>query len=353
MINSLTGIAFMCGVSFLLSAGLTGAVRRYAIARALLDQPNERSSHSVPTPRGGGLALVSSVLVGTALGRAAGLIDESLCRAVMGSALPVAIVGWIDDRRGLTARLRFGVHLTAASWVIWQLGGLPSLRLGEYVLSLGVFGDPLACLGLVWAINFYNFMDGIDGIAASQAVIVGAAGGALLLWSGDAGGALMAGLIACSSAGFLLWNWPPARIFMGDVGSGSLGLLLGTLALWSERQAGPPLVLWAVLLGVFIGDATVTLIRRILAGERWYAPHRSHAYQRAVAALGAHRPVTLSTCVVTIVLSALSWWAWTNPAALPIVIPLALALLAGAHFLVERLQPMRNMPCAVRSGERE
>jgi Fuc2NAc and GlcNAc transferase len=191
-------------------------------------------------------------------------------------------------------------------------------------------GAVLAVLGLAWLLNLFNFMDGIDGLAGLQAVCV-SVGGACLAWlagAPDAGRAPL--LLAAASAGFLVWNRPPARIFMGDVGSGFLGLMLGVLALDAARVRPGLLWGWAVLLAVFVADASVTLLRRALRGERLSAAHRSHAYQRLVRRWGGHRPVTVLVGAIDVL--------WLLPLALATVhwpaAAAALTALAYAPLLV-------------------
>ena len=221
------------------SAWLTGRVRAYALARRLLDVPNVRSSHSTPTPRGGGVAIVVAVLLVLVAGVALKVIDSRLALALGGGGLLVAWVGWWDDHTGLRPPVRAAGHAVAALWALYWLGGYPTLRLGDFVVSLGPAGSLLALIGIVWAVNLFNFMDGIDGIAGVEAVTVGT-GGALLLWAaGQSGGASVSLAIAAAALGFLFWNWAPARIFMGDAGSGFLGFSFAVLAIWSENTHGP------------------------------------------------------------------------------------------------------------------
>jgi len=288
--------------AFLASAGLAALVRRYALSHALLDIPNERSSHSVQTPRGGGLAIATVVLVGLAVLERAHLIEPRLAIALFGGGLLVAVVGWLDDRHEVRPSLRMVAHVAAAAWTVAWLGGMPNLTISAGVAHLGVGGTALAMLGIVWLINLYNFMDGIEGLAAAEAFVVAAAG-ALLLAGPSLPLALVALLVAAAAAGFLIWNWPPARLFMGDVGSGFLGYTFGGLALASENARALPALLWLALLGPFFVDATVTLLRRMLRGERWYAPHRTHAYQRAVQAGWSHRQVTVLMAGLSAVLA--------------------------------------------------
>ncbi|TXH59672.1 MAG: glycosyltransferase family 4 protein, partial [Burkholderiaceae bacterium] len=275
----------------LLSWVLTLAVRRYAIRSELLDRPNDRSSHAVPTPRGGGLAIVATFLtLATALHVAGPLHSKHLAGLVACAAL-VAWVGWWDDRHGLAARWRFLAHSVAAAVSVWLLGGLPALSVFGIRIEWGWLGAPLAALFMVWMTNLYNFMDGIDGIAGIEAVTV-CAGAAACGWlaTGTSLWALPC-LLAAASAGFLAVNYPPARIFMGDVGSGFLGFVIAWLSLWSADARGDLLWCWLILAGCFTVDATLTLIRRVLRGEKFYEAHRSHADQHAPRVHAPHRVV--------------------------------------------------------------
>jgi Fuc2NAc and GlcNAc transferase len=323
-----------------LTCALTAAARRYATRRAIFDVPNARSSHARPTPRGGGLAIVATTQLAVLGLATSGRLAPGPAAAFAGGGLAIAAVGWLDDRSGLGAPVRLLVHVLAAAWAVAWLGGLPALSLGSTAVPLGAPGAALASLGIVWAVNFYNFMDGIDGIAAGEALVAGAAGGALLLAAGQPGLAALALALAAAAAGFLVWNWAPARIFMGDVGSGYLGFMFGALAVGSENAGGPPVLAWAVLLGVFLGDATVTLVRRVVRGERWYAAHRTHAYQRAVDCWHRHEAVTGGVLALSVLLALLAWWGTAAPAALPGAVGAAAALVVGAYWAVERRRPM-------------
>lgn len=283
----------------ILSSVLTGLMRRYALSRQLLDRPNERSSHSVPIPRGGGVAIVGAFLGGLLLmGEGASF---AVTVALFGAGIGVAVVGFVDDHGHIAARWRLLAHFSCAAWILYW-SGVPRLELMGSAVDLGALGAVLAALYLVWMLNLYNFMDGIDGIAGVEALIVGAGGTAVYWLAGlpptsDVG---LPALLAAAALGFLVWNFPPAKIFMGDAGSGFLGLMLGALSLQAAVVRPVLLWCWLVLLGVFIVDATVTLIRRLLHGERVYEAHRSHAYQHATREFGAHRPVTIAVAAINI-----------------------------------------------------
>ena len=251
-------------------------------------------------------------VAGLAMLAARDFVPADIAIALEGGAAAVAIAGWLDDRGELGAKWRLAAHLGAAAWAVYWLGGMPSLVLGTYTVELGGAGSVLATLTIAWAVNFYNFMDGVDGIAAGEALVVGAVGTALLAPLNPPLAAVCA-LLAGGSAGFLPWNWSPARIFLGDVGSGFLGYLFGALALASEHARAVPAVVWILLLGVFFVDATLTLLIRMVRGERWYAAHRTHAYQRAAQNGWTHRQVTCATLLLTGALAAVSWLCVNRP----------------------------------------
>jgi Fuc2NAc and GlcNAc transferase len=277
------------------------AVLRYALRRDQLNQCNERGPLTIPTPCGGGVAIVLAFLAGLVALHWLGEVNEMLLWALAGGGLAVALVGLVDDHGGLSARVRLTVHFAAVAWALYWLCGMPPLPVGGgYVLD-GPAWTAIGAVGLVWLLNLYNFMDGIDGIAGAEAVCV--ALGAWLL-----GGSAAWLLVAAAAGGFLVLNWPPARIFMGDVGSGFLGFVLGVLAVDAAAWEQVPLASSAILLGAFLVDASVTLFRRWLNGERLSQAHRSHAYQRAARRFGGHRPVVL--VVVAVNVGWLLPWAW-------------------------------------------
>ena len=317
----------------------TGAVRAYALRRSLLDIPNHRSSHTVPTPRGGGLSIVIVVLVATGIGFLSKVIEGNFSAAVLAGGGLIAWVGWIDDHQGLPAAWRAVAHFAAAVIAVWLIGTPDAITIGTYSLHVGWLYRVLAVLGLVWLTNLFNFMDGIDGIAAGEAFTVTAAGAGLLFASGQPGMGAFA-LILCGAAlGFLVWNWPPAKIFMGDVGSGFLGFALGVLALASLANGKVQLDVWLLLLSVFLFDATVTLLRR-LGRERIYEAHRRHAYQRAVQSGMSHRQVTTFVLILNLILIFTGVVAWLRPARAVPMLLLAVVLLGVVYIVVERRSPM-------------
>ncbi|MDO9104117.1 MAG: glycosyltransferase family 4 protein [Methylovulum sp.] len=296
-------------LAFLAAVLLTGLLRRYAEASQLLDIPNARSSHRIPTPRGGGLAIVMVFLLGVAVLPVAHLPMVKAVWVFCGVGAWVALVGFWDDHRHIPARQRLLAHFTAAATGLYGLGGMPPLLVFGHAIDLGWVGQAMAVLYLVWLLNLYNFMDGIDGLAGIEAITVCLGGMLLYGYSPEsAGQCWMLALLATAVAGFLCWNFPPARIFMGDAGSCFLGIVLGLFSIQATSVAPQFFWSWLILLGVFIVDATWTLVRRYWSGEKVYVAHRNHAYQYASRHYGAHRPVTLAVAVVNV--------CWLTPLAL-------------------------------------
>lgn len=306
---------------------------RWAIALAtqknLLDHPNHRSSHVRATPRGGGIAIVLALYAGTTALYAMDLVPGQLLLA-LACGLPVAIVGYVDDIISLSARVRLLVQALCTAALLWLAAPLPELSFGSYVIPAPA-AAVLYGVGIIWLTNLYNFMDGIDGIASGQAIAAGA------VWALGAPFAAPAALVLIGAvAGFLRHNWPPARIFMGDVGSGFCGFTLGALALIWARDSNTPIIWWLIPLAPFISDATTTLVVRILRGKRPGVAHRSHAYQHLARRFNAHLPVTLIyTSISTLFAGTLFWWASAEPIqrALPALLACTVPLCVVAALL--------------------
>lgn len=278
-----------------ISLFLTELIRRYSLKKNLLDTPNERSSHSIATPRGGGLSIVITFLLVIGFSN---LVPSNIVFALMGSGTLVAAVGFWDDHGHIAAKWRLLSHFVAAFWVLFWLGGIPAFQLLGYNIDAGWPGIVIVAFLLVWLLNLFNFMDGIDGIAASEAIFI-ACGGAYFSWlNGLENLSFISLILAASTAGFLILNWAPAKIFMGDVGSGFLGLMLGIIV-YENLVEGSLAWIWFILLGVFLVDSGITLFRRILSGERWYEAHCSHAYQHAARKWG-HKRTTISVIIINL-----------------------------------------------------
>ena len=260
----------------------TLAIRHVARKKKLLDRPNDRSSHTVATPHGGGLAIMLAFYAGLGYLYLTGAVERGLFYALL-CGIPVMVISQLDDIYGLSAKGRFSVQVASALAALYALDGVDSMAFGVFTLE-GGWINVFALLLLLWYTNLYNFLDGIDGYAGSEAVFVGISG--FILFGSEIGL-----LVATASVGFLIFNWHKASIFMGDVGSAPLGFLFAVLTL---NDAGSSHFLgWLVLLSLFWFDATVTLWRRWRNGERLSQAHKKHAYQRLYQSGIAHDGVVL------------------------------------------------------------
>jgi Fuc2NAc and GlcNAc transferase len=325
---------------FFLSLALVAGFHRYALAKGLIDIPNARSSHQIPTPRGGGIVFVGLWLGAALLSWTQGELSSEAVFLLLPGASLVAAIGYGDDHYDLSPLWRAFAQLMAALITVYFLFAFDAtdrnwdLPARYWLVILGIV------FALVWSINLFNFMDGTDGLAGMEACFVFTMGGWWLWQAGAEEYAYLAWVLVAAVAGFLVWNWPPARIFMGDGGSGFLGFLVAVFALVGEMGWNIPVLLWLIVYGVFWFDATVTLLRRILAGERWYSAHRSHAYQRLHQAGWPHSKVLLAVSGINMVLAGAALWANENRGAIPGVFLATLVLLVGAYWGVERLRPM-------------
>jgi Fuc2NAc and GlcNAc transferase len=293
----------------------TALLRHYALLRSVIDVPNERSSHTTPTPRGGGLAIAITFLGFLGAMWAGGWIERSVAMALTGGGLLVATVGFIDDHRHVSVKWRLSMHLVAVVWALLLLGGCPAIDFHGVSVDLGVIGNILAALYLVWLLNLFNFMDGIDGIASTEAISVAVIAATLLWYSGEDQSIVRLQLVLAGAvAGFLFLNWPPARIFMGDGGSGFLGFTLGALAWVTVARGTFTVWVWLILFATFFVDATVTLWRRWRRGQALHVAHRSHAYQRLSRRFRSHLKVTLGVLFINLLwLGPLAWLSVTTP----------------------------------------
>lgn len=271
-------------VVFLSSLVLTGIFLQYALKKSILDLPNERSSHQQPTPRGGGIVFVTVFYLFLLCMFVTNAISQSLWLSLLGG-IPIAIVGYCDDVFTVKIQWRILVHMIAASWGIFWL---PISH--AWIVPIAIFLT-------VWFINLYNFMDGIDGLAASEAIFVSIVAGIAFINSDSSVSLLCFGL-AFSVFGFLYWNWAPAKIFMGDIGSGFLGYFFAIMLWATVSPHKTSLFFWLILLAVFFGDATFTLLRRILQRKKWYQAHREHLYQKLVQKGLRHYQMTLLVMLV-------------------------------------------------------
>ena len=309
----------------------------YAHRRGMLDQPGQRRSHSIPTPRGGGIGIVVVMLICLpgALWSLPAAWPLSVIASLAGALLLVALAGWWDDHRPLPVLPRLGAQLLAVLWFSYTL----------MATGLSWWWLPLLLGAGTWSINLHNFMDGIDGLLAQQAIFV-ASGLAWMAWvAAQPALAVAAGSLAAASLGFWFYNRPTAQIFMGDVGSGSIGLLIFafTAMLWRLEHA----LLWPALIlsSAFVVDASLTLLTRMLSGRRWHTAHREHLYQWLVRSDRTHAQADLAYLAWNLLIAApLTWLACSHlRIALPITIAVYLTA-AAAWLALKRRCLRRNLP---------
>jgi len=320
--------------SMLLTAVVTAWMIGFARRRGMLDAPGQRRSHSAPTPRGGGLGLVLGSSAGVWLALSGQVRPPALLGVMLAAGGLVALVGWIDDRRGLPPWPRLLAHLGAV--LVFAVVLVPSAHWSWWWLA------PLVLAG-AWSINLHNFMDGIDGILGLQLVFVGLLGALLCLLDGMRVLATVQLVVSAAASGFLAFNLPPARIFMGDVGSGYAGLLVFMLgALWCANDLH---ALWPVLAmhAVFVVDASLTLLSRMLRGRRWYTAHREHLYQWLVRSGFSHGTTGCLYLSYNVVLVApAAWLALRHPDLGPatcagLYLATTLAWWAGRRYCLRRI----------------
>lgn len=310
----------------ILSALGVWIIRQYAERRRIMDHPNERSSHSAPTPRGGGLAIVIVVLAAGIFAvlaeRSRSPIDISPSLIYLVCGAIIACLGWRDDVHSLSPRARFAVQGLVALASVLGMGYFKSVTIPLFgQLQLGVVGFVITILWIVGLTNAYNFMDGIDGIAGG--VALSAAFGWMFLATHTNHNFVfwVALAVAASSLGFLFHNWSPAKIFMGDAGSTFLGYTFAVLPLLSADEGGDALMLGILLMWTFIMDAGVTFIRRALKRENVFAAHRTHLYQRLIIGGCKHAQVSALYILLTLLAAALAYaWSWGQPYAPPLII---------------------------------
>ena len=288
---------------FLASAFTTRQLVAHSHRLSTLDVPNERSSHISPTPRGGGIAFVAASLIGFLLLLLNDTLDHADLFAICCAGVIVAIAGHLDDRQKISgATIRLVLHAISAIILIVGVGIPAQISLFDRTVNTGIVGSILGVIYLVWLLNLFNFMDGTDGIAASEAIFIALAGAFLnyhvLSYANHSAAAIV---FAASTFGFLLYNWSPAKIFMGDVGSGYLGIVIGGLSLMAAKQQHELLWVWIILLAVFVSDATITLIRRLARKQKPHVAHRSHAYQHLAIRFNSHAKVSLIVLAINVV----------------------------------------------------
>lgn len=332
---------FIAAIALLVSLFLTRAFMRPGSPMHVLDHPNSRSLHSQPTPRSGGIAIVLGIIGGAVLlSVVSGAPMPSVAVWLGATVTAIACVSFIDDRWGLRAGYRLTLHALAASVLLGSTLAIDPLALPGVDYDLPPWlSSLLTVLYVVWMTNLYNFMDGMDGFAAGMAVFGFGTLGGLGLLGGNETFAALNFIVAASVLGFLVFNFPPAKIFMGDSGSSSLGFLAAGMSVWANSLGLIPLWLSAVVFAPFIVDATVTLLRRAVRGEKIWQAHSTHYYQRLVRSGWGHRKTVLLQYVLMAVCAcaALAAFRATTSMQWAIVIGIA-AVYVALFFAVSRIE---------------
>jgi Fuc2NAc and GlcNAc transferase len=331
---------------FLFSVILVWIFYQFAIKRqALLDIPNARSSHHEVTPRGGGIVFALLWLLILLIGFAFHQFSLREVIVFFPGTFMISLLGYWDDCQDLTVKKRLTIQSLVAILCVTLFGQVPALHLfSQSSIHLSHWGVMLTVLGLIWSTNLYNFMDGLDGMAAVEALFVFGMGGLLFWHAGALNIACLVWALLPLVGGFLVWNWPPkARIFMGDSGSYCLGFLVALFALIGDRWYNIPVAMWVILYGIFWFDATLTLLRRLLRGENLSIAHREHAFHRLQRVGFSHAQMLYGLIVLNTVFSAIVIWALFEPNCLKWGLRLTLVILLIIYWVIEKLKPMERV----------
>lgn len=282
---------------FILSFILTYLIKNYAIEKSLFDIPNHRSSHTVATPHGGGIAIAITWFLGISYLYYTHNINSSLYFALMVGII-ISIVSYLDDLHELSAKFRMIIQSLVALLGLYFLDGFSSIDLGLFTIENQLLTNIFAFFMIVWFINLYNFLDGIDGYAGAESIFLGSAG--FILFGGDHFLVLIASVL-----GFLIWNWHKAKIFMGDVGSTLLGYNIAIFTIYYTNEESSNFLIWIILFGLFWFDATITLFRRYRNKENLSLPHKKHAYQRLHQSKWSHSKIVTFSILANLILLSL------------------------------------------------
>ncbi len=304
---------------------LVWLVKIIAKRKSIIDIPNERSSHSTPTPRGGGIAVAIIWFVTISILYFRKEINSDIYFALL-SGLPLSVIGLIDDILTISPRIRLFVQIFSATMAIIFLGGLSQIDIGINILNMHYLFSIIAIIGIVWFTNLFNFLDGIDGYIGSEVIFISIS--MFLIY-----GVSLPLYIAAAVAGFLLWNWQPAKIFMGDVGSTLLGFTLGVFLVYYQKIEVSSIIIWLIISSLFWFDATITLYRRWRNGEIISRAHKKHAYQRIVQSGYSHQKTVVYSMLINLPIFCFAWFAHKYPTFLLIILIINIAYL----FLILKL----------------
>ncbi len=285
------------------------------------------------------MAIVAMTLLCIVMLMVSGLLPMRLGGAMLGGGILVVLVAWREDHRGVSILWRGICYLAAPAFSVYLMGGVDALTLdGRLFVAMGFAGNLLIIIALSWLINLYNFMDGADGLAAVQAMATSLPGGFLFCLAGHHALGMICFVIAAAALGFLFWNWAPAKLFMGDVGSCFLGFMFGMLMLAGEYTDSVPVPVWLVLLAIFIWDATLTLLKRLVAGETWYAAHKQHAFQKLLQMRMSHSTLALWVLALNvIVLWPLALVAHTRPPLAPYMVFASMVIMTAVWLAIQAI----------------
>jgi Fuc2NAc and GlcNAc transferase len=280
-------------VTLTMSMAASGSYLRFALKHGPYATSNYRSLHQKVIPRGAGLAMAFTALLGYLFLYFDHVLKTPQMMVYVIGGVVVVAMGAADDRLDISARYRMPFQVLTAGWVCYWLGGLAPIDLGFAVVNLGMFGHVALLVALVWFYNLFNFIDGIDGMASSATIFICAAMGAVLFFQGEPTLSMILVLLGVSSAGFLAFNWPPARMFLGESGSSFMGCIISAVFVESLWHNSSSLWSWLIVGGFYFADTTLTTGVRLLKVPGWYRPHRSHAYQNLARTWNSHRRVLL------------------------------------------------------------
>ena len=314
------------GFLFLLTFALTFIIKYLAKRHKVIDIPNERSSHTIPTPRGGGLAIVISWYIGISILFYFKIIEPSLYYALMSGSL-LAVISLIDDIFDIRPIFRMLVQLITASLALYFLKDFGPIDILGYRMNISFFFYPLVIIGIIWFINLFNFLDGIDAYASLEAICMAFA---FFLFTNHP----ISLVLIASIAGFLIWNWPKAKIFMGDVGSTQLGFILIVSGIYFHNQNQFTIVNWLMLAAPFWFDATFTLYRRWRNKEKLSQAHSKHAYQRIVQAGFSHLKTDIYLVIINLVIIAMIYISGLIPS---LEIPFLISIILGLYFVTKQI----------------
>ncbi|WP_212590470.1 MraY family glycosyltransferase [Williamwhitmania taraxaci] len=313
---------------------MTYFVRKWALNKSILDEPNERSSHSIPTPRGGGIAIAITWFLAIGFLFFQKDIDLALFSALL-CGIPISVIGLVDDVFTISPKLRLFIQTASATLALIFLGGLNSIDVGFSLLTVPYLFSIIAIIGIVWFTNLFNFLDGIDGYISAEVIFIGFS--FFLLFGGIA-----PVLLAAITAGFLVWNWQPAKIFMGDVGSTLLGFTIGVFAVYYQNSGDSSIIIWLMLTSLFWFDASLTLFRRWRNGETLSKAHKKHAYQRIVQSGFSHQKTVIYSLLINFSILGLVWLAIRYPIYSLIFLGINLAYLYLIMKMVDKRFPFQK-----------